>query len=330
MFGGDVSGVTKDGPIPVHLLSVFVTGVRSYEINLKTLFLESLSGDSWTAHYDNTKPFSDAAEEPRVSDDLLQHLHSTNYTSRTMFSKVYRFMKWLGFEKLPRTVWTQSIFSRNWSKDNMICQPATAYDMVAGEDYRIKACLQLGEGDWIAAHKLMSQLYYKFSARKQPTLLREPMNPSLPAAVSGAFETIASNVDYLKANKLLSPSAEPNEPAVINRLYKEALEDLVRLPFDIVADKWRYAVFDHGLSRGKGGGNWSSEWWSMREKYQGVSAPSEAGEGVMEFDAVASPAIAQQHAPASRHFVSYVAQFQVLKRLCEGSGAKTLVRGGDC
>jgi hypothetical protein len=38
-------------------------------------------------------------------------------------------MKHLGFERLPRTFWTNSVFTRNWAKD-MICQPATAYDMV--------------------------------------------------------------------------------------------------------------------------------------------------------------------------------------------------------
>ena len=38
-------------------------------------------------------------------------------------------MKYLGFEKLPRSFWTNSLFKRNWAKE-MICNPATAYDMV--------------------------------------------------------------------------------------------------------------------------------------------------------------------------------------------------------
>lgn len=46
-------------------------------------------------------------------------------------------MKYLGFETLPSAFWSKSIFSRNWSKD-MICDPATAYDMVNRNenDYR--------------------------------------------------------------------------------------------------------------------------------------------------------------------------------------------------
>lgn len=48
-------------------------------------------------------------------------------------------MKYLGFENLPPALWSKSIFSRNWSKD-MICNPATAYDMVntTKDDYRFK------------------------------------------------------------------------------------------------------------------------------------------------------------------------------------------------
>lgn len=35
-----------------------------------------------------------------------------------------------------------------------------------------------------------------------------------------------------------------------------------------------------------------------------------------KFDAVASPIIMQQNAPATRTLVSYVAQFQILKHIC--------------
>jgi hypothetical protein len=141
-------------------------------------------------------------------------------------------MKYLGFERLPKSVWKKSILSRNWSKD-MICQPATAYDMVNGTDYRcetltfcellfcainflkcthlrhteimighffrIKVCAQLSEPDFTLAHRLMAQLYTKFSSRRQSLLLRDSPNPSLGQALSGAFAIISMNLEYLKA-----------------------------------------------------------------------------------------------------------------------------------
>uniref|UniRef100_A0A1I8BGD4 Angiotensin-converting enzyme n=1 Tax=Meloidogyne hapla TaxID=6305 RepID=A0A1I8BGD4_MELHA len=149
--------VTKNGPIPIHLL-------------------KSSNGDNWLAYYEQTKPFPDevlAMDEERISNELLNSFHAQNYTVRLMYSKVYRFMKYLGFEKLPRSFWTNSVFKRNWAKE-MICNPATAYDMMNGQDdYRIKVCGQLSEQEFIQSHRLMAKLYYQYSSRHQPILLRE-------------------------------------------------------------------------------------------------------------------------------------------------------------
>ncbi|KAI1725833.1 angiotensin-converting enzyme domain-containing protein [Ditylenchus destructor] len=303
------SGITKDGPLPAHLL-------------------KSLSGESWSGHYELTKPFSDVMEdEPKTSMQILENFRSQNYTSRTMFIKVYRFMKYLGFEHLPPTVWKKSIFSRNWSKD-MICNPATAYDMVNGDDYRIKVCAQLSESDFAHAHSLMAQLYSKYSARHQPLLLRESPNPAISSALSGAFQLLASNFDYLKAQKLIDEKTDRSEPAEINRLYKEALDRVVYLPFAVVADKWRYSAFEGAVNKD----NWSELWWKLREQYQGIKGPSGSAQdqAASAFDAVVSPAITQQHAPALRNFISYVAQFQILNKLCADSNRTSTSLSQGC
>ena len=46
----------------------------------------------------------------------------------------------------------------------------------------------------------------------------------------------------------------------INHLYHEALESFVKLPFDIVADRWRFNVFEEKLDSK----NWSNNWWELR------------------------------------------------------------------
>lgn len=60
---------------------------------------------------------------------------------------------------------------------------------------------------------------------------------------------------------------------------------------------------------------------NYREQYQGIKGPSGSAQdqAASAFDAVVSPAITQQHAPALRNFISYVAQFQILNKLCADS-----------
>jgi peptidyl-dipeptidase A len=107
-------------------------------------------------------------------------------------------MKYLEFDQLPETFWTQSIFSRIWSKD-MICHPPTAYDMMNGTDYRIKICAQLTEPDFILAHKLFAQLYYKYYSNHNPLVLRDAPNPTISSAIAGAFGILSRNINYLKS-----------------------------------------------------------------------------------------------------------------------------------
>uniref|UniRef100_A0A914QVF8 Angiotensin-converting enzyme n=1 Tax=Panagrolaimus davidi TaxID=227884 RepID=A0A914QVF8_9BILA len=113
----------------------------------------------------------------------------------------------------------------------------------------------------------------------------------------------------MKSQKLVGQNAMRDEAIMVNRLYKEALSELVKLPFDIVVDKWRFGVFDNQYDETK--------WNAVCEKYQGVGLPLEAGEAT-EYDAVTSPGVARQHSPAMKHFVSYVIQFQILDALCMG------------
>ncbi|KAE9555633.1 hypothetical protein FO519_001104 [Halicephalobus sp. NKZ332] len=282
------SSITRDGPIPVHLL-------------------KGDGGGDWSMHYEATKPFE---ADDVIPEEILMSLKKQNFTSKTMFTRAYRYFKYLGFGKLPKTLWTRSIFSRNWSKD-MICDPATAYDMMNGEDYRIKMCAQLGEPDFIQAHKLMAELYYKYLPKENPILLRDAPNPSFLKAIENAFGVVAGNSDYMKSQMILGENAIRDEAIIVNRLYKEALSDLVKLPFDIIIDKWRFGAFSKQYDSSK----WTSIWWKLREKTQGVSPPAEPE---MEFDPVSLPSVVRQQSPAMKHFITYVIQFQILDALCMG------------
>jgi hypothetical protein len=85
-----------------------------------------------------------------------------------------------------------------------LSNPATAYDMLNGTDYRIKICAQLIESDFVTAHKLFAQLYYKYYSSDKPFVLRDAPNPTISSAIAGAFGILAPNIDYLESQVTLA------------------------------------------------------------------------------------------------------------------------------
>uniref|UniRef100_A0AAF5PJ94 Angiotensin-converting enzyme n=2 Tax=Wuchereria bancrofti TaxID=6293 RepID=A0AAF5PJ94_WUCBA len=283
----NVSSLTRDGPIPAHLL-------------------KSIAGDNWIAFYRDTKPFQDEDDLAREVQDNLQ---KRNYTVKNMFKQAYKTLKQIGFNKLPSSFWTKSIFTRTWSRD-MLCHPPAAYDMRNELDYRVKACAHLNLPDFELTHKLLVHIYYYYMCREQPLLFREATNPSFLTAVTNAFAINARNIEYLKMMKLITSETGYSRSKIINRLYLEALEDFVKLPFDFAVDMWRFHIFD-GTSTDV---TWNSDWWHLSELFQGIKSPVDRKS--TDFDAIAFSTIAQTHAPAMKHFFAYIMQFQILKALC--------------
>ncbi|CAJ0563408.1 unnamed protein product, partial [Mesorhabditis spiculigera] len=283
------AGLTKDRPIPAHLFG-------------------STEGGEWANHYDQTKP---NFEDDPVSSEILEAMQAQNYTSKTMFIKAYRYMKSVGFPSLPKTFWTSSVFQRVWSKD-MLCDPAAAFDMRDGKDFRVKACAQIGEPDFKLAHSLLAQVYYQYLYRTQAGAFRESASPSINEAIAAVFSHLASNPNYLYSQQLLSHEhLEIKESTIVNRLYKEALDNIAKIPFAVTADTWRYDILEGKTDDDK----WNEEWWKLRETLEGVKAPEEK---IMpaQTDAFMHTQINQVHSPAIRNLISYVAQFQILKSLC--------------
>ncbi|ETN83508.1 dipeptidyl carboxydipeptidase family protein [Necator americanus] len=285
---GNPTGLSKNGPIPAHLFG-------------------SVDGGDWSAHYEQTKPYDD---ESTLPEDMLFSFHTQNYTTKQMFVKAYRYFKSVGFPSLPKSFWTNSHFARVWSRD-MICNPPAALDMRDGMDFRVKSCAQLGMPDFELAHSLMAQVYYQYMYREQPLLFREPASSSVTDAIAKVFAHLSTNPHYLFSQKLVNSShLDIKDSWIINKLFREALEYFAKLPFDIVADKWRYEQFEEKIPHGK----INDRWWALRTKYEGIRAPQPYNSS--NVDALMHNAISQVHSPATRGLISYVVQFQILKAMC--------------
>jgi peptidyl-dipeptidase A len=95
----------------------------------------------------------------------------------------------------------------------------------------------------------------------------------------------------------------------INFLMRMALEKIAFLPFAYLLDKWRFAVFRGDITPDQ----YNTQWWNMREQYQGIKAPVARTED--DFDPASKYHI-PSNVPYSRYFLSYIAQFQFHEALC--------------
>jgi peptidyl-dipeptidase A len=94
---------------------------------------------------------------------------------------------------------------------------------------------------------------------------------------------------------------------------KRALDAIAFLPFGMLVDQWRFAVFDGKTTPA----NYNSAWWQLRSKYQGVSSPLPRSEE--DFDPGAKYHVAA-NVPYSRYFIARILQYQFHRALCRAAG----------
>jgi peptidyl-dipeptidase A len=100
---------------------------------------------------------------------------------------------------------------------------------------------------------------------------------------------------------------------VINQQMKMALDKIAFLPFGRLIDQWRWGVFSGAIAPA----DYNKAWWSLREKYQGLSPPVARTEE--DFDPGAKYHI-PGNTPYTRYFLSFILQFQFHKALCDAAG----------
>jgi peptidyl-dipeptidase A len=120
--------------------------------------------------------------------------------------------------------------------------------------------------------------------------------------------------DYLVKIGLLdkAPDASGDIPLLLER----ALEKVAFLPFALVVDQWRWRVFTGEVTPA----GYNAAWWELRERYQGVSAPSQRSEALFDPGA-------KYHVPANtpyaRYFLAQILQFQFHRELAKMAGCTT-------
>jgi peptidyl-dipeptidase A len=272
--------VPKNGPIPAHLLG-------------------NMWSQEWGNIYDLLQP---PAADPGYN--LTEILRRRNTDPKQLVRYGEGFFTSLGFEALPATFWERSLFVKPADRE-VVCH-ASAWDIDAQKDVRLKMCIQINEVDFQTVHHELGHNYYQMAYAPQSYLFQSSANEGFHEAIGDAV-ALSVTPEYLKQIGLVE--RVPDASADTGLLLKSALAKVSFLPFGYLVDQWRWKVF----SGEAGPGDYNKVWWDLRTKYQGIAPPAARGE--QDFDAGAKYHVAA-NTPYARYFLAAILQFQFHRAMC--------------
>jgi peptidyl-dipeptidase A len=281
-YGDDVQPAT--GPIRADLLG-------------------NMWAQQWSNIYDIVVP---KGAGPQI--DLTEILEERGYTPREMVKTAESFFVSLGFDPLPKTFWERSLLQQPRDRD-VVCH-ASAWDVDALDDVRIKMCAEVNAEDFQTVHHELGHNFYQRAYSKQDFLFRDGAHDGFHEAI-GDFIALSITPEYLQKIGLIKTL--PDASADVGLLMQQALDKIAFLPFGLLVDKWRWGVLRGEITPAE----YNSAWWALREKYQGIVPP-------VTRPADAFDPGAKYHIPANvpylRYFLSYILQFQLHRAACEMAG----------
>jgi peptidyl-dipeptidase A len=281
-YGTEV--VRPGEPIPAHLLG-------------------NMWAQEWGNVYDLVAPRGVAR-----SYDVTQLLRQKQYTPERMVKQAEGFFTSLGLAPLPETFWERSLFVKPRDRD-VVCH-ASAWNVDAVEDLRIKMCIEPTAEDFQTVHHELGHNYYQRAYNKLPYLYRGSANDGFHEALGDAI-ALSVTPNYLVRIGLLGK--EPPASGDVGLLLRDAMDKVAFLPFGLLVDQWRWKVFSGEISPAE----YNRGWWALRERYQGVTAPVARTEE--HFDPGAKYHV-PANVPYTRYFLARILQFQFHRALCQAAG----------
>jgi peptidyl-dipeptidase A len=278
------SVVPANGPIPAHLL-----------------------GNMWAQEWANIYPVV-SPKDAGPGYDLTEILKGRKTDPLQMVHYGERFFTSLGFAPLPPSFWERSMFVKPRDRD-VVCH-ASAWDVDALDDVRLKMCIDITAEDFTTIHHELGHNFYQRAYNQQPFFFRDSANDGFHEAIG---DTIALSVtpEYLVKIGLLQTAPDPSKD--MGLLLHKALEKIAFLPFGLLIDQYRWKVFSGQIPPGE----LNKAWWDLRLKYQGVAPPSPRSEA--DFDPAAKYHVAA-NVPYMRYFLADILQFQFHRALATEAG----------
>ena len=285
--------VPENGPIPAHLL-----------------------GNMWSQQWNNIYPLL-KPEGGGTGYDLTNILKQRNTDAKQMVRYGEAFFTSLGLAPLPATFWERSLFTKPQDRE-VVCH-ASAWDIDAQQDVRLKMCIKITEEDFGVIHHELGHNYYQTAYALKSFLYQDSANDGFHEAIGDAI-ALSVTPEYLKQIGLINKV--PDESADIGLLLQRALEKVAFLPFGYLVDQWRWKVFSGEV----GPGDYNKAWWELRTKYQGIAPPAPRSE--QDFDAGAKYHV-PANTPYARYFLAAILQFQFHRAMLREAGYKGPLHRGS-
>ena len=266
-----------------------------------------LLGNMWAQEWGNIYPLV-APKSGAVAYDLTRLLDAKGLDARGMAKAAENFYTSMGFAPLPQTFWTRSLFVK--PRDREVVCHASAWDVDNREDLRIKMCIEVTAEDFVTLHHELGHNFYQRAYQGQSFLHQNGANDGFHEAVGDAV-ALAITPEYLRQVGLLTEV--PGPEGDIPLLLRQAMDKVAFLPFGLLIDQWRWKVFSGSITPAQ----YNAAWWTLREQYQGISAPLPRTEE--DFDPGAKYHVAG-NVPYMRYFLARVLQFQLYRSLCKSAG----------
>lgn len=269
--------------------------------------LGNVWAQQWNNIYDDVlKPYPQVREETADA-GLVKQKWDASRMARSAESAY----KTLGFQPLPDSFWKLSMLTR--PRDREVVCHASAWNMDAAGDVRIKMCTEPKSEDLLTWYHELGHVYYYLSYIDQPYLFQSGAHDGFHEAI-GDTVNLSVTPAYLHEIGLVS-AVKPSREALINEQMQSALEKVAFLPFGKVIDEWRWKVFSGEIPPER----YNETWWDLRRQYQGIAPPVARTEA--DFDAGAKYHV-PANTPYTRYFLSFLIQFQFHKALCDAAGFK--------
>jgi peptidyl-dipeptidase A len=279
--------------------------VQPLDAPIRADLLGNMWAQDWTPLFERVAP---AASAPAYN--LTNLLVNQGYDERRMVETAEGFYTSLGLPALPDTFWERSLLTR--PRDREVVCHASAWDLDARDDLRIKQCIQINAEHFQTVHHELGHNYYQRAYQDQSTLFRGGAHDGFHEAI-GDFVALNATPEYLADIGILKREQIPPASADLGLLLEQALNKIAFLPFALTMDQWRWRVFRGQVTPAE----YNAEWWRLREQYQGIRAPGPRPADA--FDPGAKYHIAN-NVPYLRYFLSYVLQFQFYEAACKQAG----------
>jgi len=267
-----------------------------------------LLGNMWAQSWGALSDIVSAGDSASLDTEAL--LKRANYTPKKMVEAGEGFFTSLGLDPLPDTFWERSQITKPEGRE-VVCH-ASAWDLDAKDDIRIKMCTKVNADDFQTVHHELGHNYYQRAYKNQSQLHRDGAHDGFHEAI-GDMVGLSITPEYLRQIGLLEAADVPDASGDISLLLNQALEKIAFLPFGLMVDKWRWQVFSGELTPA----TYNDGWWALRKEYQGIQPPSVRGRDAFD---PGSKYHVPNNVPYMRYFLAHILQFQFYKAACDQIG----------